>query len=78
MEKTNSWYWRRMSRAAAQDGKDGKDGSTADGTGKEKVHIYDDSQHSSAPLEKALEAAAHRFSVTRGIFSVVSKRHMVL
>ena len=34
MEKTNSWYWRRMSRAAAQDG---KDGGTADGTGKEKV-----------------------------------------
>lgn len=34
MEKTNSWYWRRMSRAATQDG---KDGGTADGTGKEKV-----------------------------------------
>lgn len=36
MEKTNSWYWRRMSRAAAQDG---KDGGSADGTGKDKVDI---------------------------------------
>lgn len=36
MEKTNSWYWRRMSRAAARDG---KEGAGVEGAGNEKVLV---------------------------------------
>eukprot|EP00752_Nemacystus_decipiens_P007825 g6990.t1 len=50
IEKTNSWYWRRMSRAAAQDG---RDGGTADGTGKEKAQRRRTMHEQGSPSEGA-------------------------
>ncbi|CAN0079544.1 unnamed protein product [Pylaiella littoralis] len=51
MEKTNSWYWRRMSRAAAQDGKEGS--NAEGGGGKEKAQRRRTMHEQGSPSEGA-------------------------